>query len=176
MPKSSFDVPPDFQAAPEEFKEFVLELFNHLYGLGSDVTGQIDVDNSPNEHANNRDTFLDQGGVNEVTAANAADAVTKKHTQGTDQGLDTGGPNASTAVNVADAVTKKHDPGSSHNLLKQSAALADLAALSTTGTADLSYTANERDMLNNIKTDLGNIKTKIDTLLANHRTADIQAT
>jgi len=37
-------------------------------------------------HTQDIDTYLDKGGTNEVTAANAKDAVTKKHTQNTDTG------------------------------------------------------------------------------------------
>ena len=60
------------------------------------------------DHTQNTDTALNLGGANEVTAANAKDAVTKKHTQNTDSALDSGGANEVTAINAKDAVSKKH--------------------------------------------------------------------
>jgi len=48
-------------------------------------------------HDQNKDQYLDQGGANEVSAANAKDAVSKKHTQNTDTSLDSGGSNPVTA-------------------------------------------------------------------------------
>lgn len=60
-----------------------------VHGVGSETVGIKD-----------KDTYLDKGGTNEVTAANAKDAVSKKHSQGTDVGLDTGGSNPVTAANI----------------------------------------------------------------------------
>lgn len=57
----------------------------------------------------------------------------------------------------------------------QAAALADLGALSTTQTSGATYTATEQAMLASIKTDLTSIRTEINTLLANRRTAKEQA-
>jgi len=81
--------------------------------------------NTAARHTQNTDTKLNDGGANEVSAAQAksayshvgsdgsshADVVsnsTVRHTQGTDQGLDTGGENEVAVANVKDAVTKKH--------------------------------------------------------------------
>lgn len=71
-----------------------------LYDLiesASDAIGSI--------HTQNTDTFLDQGGSNEVSAVDLAALVYEAdnnplHTQGTDQGLDTGGANAVTAAEI----------------------------------------------------------------------------
>jgi len=65
--------------------------------------------NSGARHTQGTDQALDTGGGNEVTAANAKDAVSKKHTQNSDTFLDEGNANEVTAANAADAVTKKHD-------------------------------------------------------------------
>ncbi|MCK9571071.1 complement C1q domain-containing protein [Candidatus Pacearchaeota archaeon] len=50
------------------------------------------------DHVSGTDQYLDHGGANEVSAANAKLVVTAKHTQGTDLGLDTGGTNPVTAA------------------------------------------------------------------------------
>lgn len=68
----------------------------------------IDIDDAVSKkHTQNTDTYLNQGGPNEVSAANAKSAVTLKHTQGTDQKLDSGGPNEVSAANVKLAVLHK---------------------------------------------------------------------
>ena len=82
----------------------------------ADDNSKIDSGAVEGYHVQGTDQKLDDGGLNEVTAANAKDAVTKKHTAGTDQGLDTGGANASTAADVKDAVTKKHTAGTDQGL------------------------------------------------------------
>lgn len=159
MPKSSWNVPP--RPHDPEFYNFLLEFFQHVYGVGDDnVGGILDSFNlptthgagtDPNDHGKNLDTALDSGGTNEVTAVNAKDAVDKKHTAGTD-------PN-------------DHDPGTNHKIIIQATDPTDIGALVTTGTADGTYSSNEQTMLNNIKTDLTTTRTKINTLLANQRTA-----
>lgn len=65
----------------------------------------------PEKHTQGTDQALDTGGGNEVTAANAKDAVDKKHTQGTDQYLDQGGGNQVSVADAKDAVDKKHTQG-----------------------------------------------------------------
>lgn len=55
------------------------------------------------------------------------------------------------------------------------AALADIGALVTTDTAGATYTAAEQTMLGHIKTDLATIRTAVNTLLANRRTAKEQS-
>ncbi len=45
MPLSSWPYPPDPQTNPEEFKDYILELHNRVYGLGEDTTGDLDGDN-----------------------------------------------------------------------------------------------------------------------------------
>lgn len=63
-------------------------------------------------HTQNTDEYLDYGGANQISAAQARNASTKAHTQGTDQSLDYGGPNQTNVVNIKDAVTKKHSQNS----------------------------------------------------------------
>lgn len=67
-------------------------------------------------HTQGTDQYLDEGGANQSTAADVADAVSLRHTQGTDQGLDTGGANQSTAADVKDAVDRAHDQGTDQGL------------------------------------------------------------
>lgn len=55
-------------------------------------------------HVQNTDTFLDQGGANEVTAANAKTAVDNNHVQNTDIKLDDGGANEVTAAELKTVV------------------------------------------------------------------------
>lgn len=162
MARTSFAIPPDFRTDPEEFREWQLEVANALFGLGEDTTGGLTSnDNIPSE--------VVSGNAN-VVALEASE-----HAQGTDQSLDAGGANSVSVVDVNDAVTKKHDPGSSHNVIIQASALVNHGAIATTETADGTYSSNEQDMLNNIKTDLGTIVTLINTLLANLRTSKAQA-
>jgi len=89
--------------------------------LGAFAHGDI-ATNSAARHTQGTDQALDTGGANEVTAANAKDAVTKKHTQNTDQYLDFGGANQVAVADAKDAVDKKHtrshalDSSSDHSI------------------------------------------------------------
>jgi len=148
MPLSNWLVPPDQAVAPSEFRDYMLELHNAVYGLGSDVTGTLDSSNVP--------------------------SVANVHTQNKDQYLDQGGPNQSTAANIKDAVTKKHDPGTNHNLLKQAVDPTNVST-TTTGTADLTYEATERDMLNALRVDAEALRDKVNTMMVNMRAASLIA-
>lgn len=146
MVKSNYTEPPDYQANPEEFKQFMRDVYNHIYGLSGGGTTGLDSDNVDFTDAQNRANH-------------------------------TGTQTASTISDFSAQVLSTHDGISgNHSELTQSAALADLDALATTETADATYDSNEQDMLNNIKTDLTSIRSKINTLLANHRTAKLQET
>jgi len=61
-------------------------------------------------------------------------------------------------------------------LTNQQVAIADVSALTTTETATGAYTANEQDMLNNLKADVTEIHSKVDTILAMLRAHGIIAT
>lgn len=45
MPKSSWPTPPLMDEWTDEVKNFILELFNHTYGVGEDITGILDDEN-----------------------------------------------------------------------------------------------------------------------------------
>jgi len=96
-------------------------------GQRKDVIAKDDSDyvaNTAERHVQDTDNKLDDGGANEVTAANAKDAVDKKHTQGTDLGLDTGGSNpitAATAKTHVDTVA-----GNPHAVTKAEVSLANV--------------------------------------------------
>lgn len=159
MPLSSWSIPPDFRMKPDEFHDFVLELFNHVYGLGTDVTGVLDVENIP--------------------------TVVSIHSQGTDQFIDQGGPNQSSASDIKDAVVKKHNPGGNHIILKQALDPANVgvsAVSVTTADADSTYGDLERDLINELKgdvnqlvTDLNAVATKLNTIMTNMRTSGLIA-
>ncbi len=183
-----WDVPPDFREKPQEFYDYILGLHKLVDGLGPDVDGILGAENIPNEHANNKDTFLDQGGANEVTSVNAADAVTKKHAQGTDQGLDTGGLNASTAADVKVAADTHADAVSKHDLIDQAAAQVDVPAPTAVNppaggvgaTAGAYDTAGNRDLMITSVTaaiaDIAAMKVVVDGLLGKLRTSNTVAT
>lgn len=159
MPLSKWLIPPDQTVTPSEFRDYILELHNAVYGLGSDVTGTLDSSNVPsvaNVHTQNKDQYLDQGGANETTVSN-----------------------------VKDAVTKKHDPGTNHSLLKQAVDPTDATASTvsvTSANADATYDAAEQALINELKGDLNQLVTdlnitvaKVNALMASMRTASLIA-
>ena len=175
MPLSSYPVPPDHIVAPEEFREFILEIHNAVFGLGEDVAGGLNSDNIPDATISGNSTVVSQG--IDISTLQVGD-----HIQGTDQSLDLGGANQVLVVDAKDAVTKKHDPGTNHNLMIQAVALADGAAtavsVTSTDATDLPTVitlANEAKAdINSLVTDVNNAIGVLNTLLANLRTANQQ--
>lgn len=170
MPKSSFNIPPDFRQDPQAFHDFVLESFNHLYGLGADTVGKLDQDNVA-------------ASVSADTAATADTATTATTSTSSTGGVDIGGANESTAVDIKDAVTKRHDPGTNHKLLIQST---DPSNASTSGVSVTSANATDlataitlaneiKGDVNTLVTDVNNAITKLNSLMANLRTGKIIA-
>lgn len=74
------------------------------YILIDDNGGQVQT--PPNDHVQNTDTFLDFGGANQISAAQAKEAYDQRHVQNTDTTLDTGGPNEVTAADLKTALDK----------------------------------------------------------------------
>ena len=77
-------------------------------GLMSGADKQNLDDAVAKKHTQGTDQYLDYGGDNQVSAADAKDAVDKKHSQGTDQYLDYGGVNQVAVADVKAAVTNSH--------------------------------------------------------------------
>lgn len=144
MPKSSWPTPPDFRTHPEEFNNFLLELFNHLYGLGGDIAGQLDTNN-----VQSAATATTATSAATVTDANVADAVTKRHDPGTNHKVMMQATDPANAASSSVSVT--------------SADATDLATVITL--------ANElKADVNQLVTDLNAVVTKLNALLANMRT------
>jgi hypothetical protein len=154
--RSNYPEPPDFRENPEEFMEFMRDVFNHMYDLAAGGSTVLDSDNvdftSALARANHTGTQLAS------TISDFNDSIDSLIQDG----------EALTWTYVTDT--------SLTGEVTKSAALANMGSLATTETADGTYSSNEQDMLNNIKTDLGTIRTLVNTLLANLRTAKLQET
>jgi hypothetical protein len=83
----------------------VLRLQDVGTSTGNVVGPASSVDSNIAEFSGVSGKSIKDGGLSHV---NVADAITKKHIQNTDQYLDEGGANEVTAANAADAVAKKH--------------------------------------------------------------------
>jgi hypothetical protein len=154
MGQINFPEPP--KTGNDIFDRYMLEVHHQLFNLDKDADGTLDADNgvlttssTTSDVAEGSNLYHTVARVNTIVVPKVISMLL-----------------ATLPVTVSDdgsqvtyALDKVTDP-------------TDVGALATTETADATYSSNEQDMLNNIKTDLGTLKTKINLLLANMRTAD----
>jgi hypothetical protein len=148
MPQIKFKTPPDVRDIPA-FNECFLFMFNTMFGIGAGTTGNQDSQNvdftEPEDRANHTGTQdsstisdFDESvddRVNDLLVA--GNALTNTYNDG--------------ANTLTQDVTAAENPG-------------DLTIV-TTESATGAYGTNERDMLNNLKTDVTNIIAKANLLL-----------
>ena len=144
--------------------------------------GQVDVTSSDTAKDKHVSNALAKGWEDHKSATgNPHGATTSDIAEGTrlfftDERVDDR-VNALITIPAGDALTKTYDDAA--NSLELSVTKASAVTDSSTtvsGTADLTYDATERDMINALKTDVEALSSKLNTLLANLRSANLLST
>lgn len=156
MPKIEYPSPPKVQDA-EKFNEYIRRLHILIQGSGSVSSGNQDSDNVNFAEARDRTTHTGTQPATTVSDFNeSVDSRVSGLIQNGEALTWTYNDGANT---LTGEVTKAVDPG-------------DLTIV-TTETADSVYSTNERDMLNNLKTDVTNIIAKLNLLIDKFQTAKL---
>lgn len=146
MAISKYASPP--KSGTPEFEDFMLELYHNFYNLASGQPGTVNNDNG----------------------ALGTDSTTDAITEGEDNLFHTPA-RVNDVIEGGNALTKTYDSDVVTLDVDKVTDPTDVAT-TITGSADLTYSANEQSMLNQAAADIPALETKINEILANMRSAN----